>query len=165
MAKHSYLLALGSNVRHSRYGAPRAVLAAAIAALTRASLAVERRSTIIRTAPLGPSRRDFANGAVLVSCGLNPPELLERLKRIERDFGRKRAGLAWRARVLDIDIVLWSGGMWASPGLVIPHAGFRERRFVLEPAVEIVPDWRDPVTGLSLRQLLARLTKPRPVPR
>jgi 2-amino-4-hydroxy-6-hydroxymethyldihydropteridine diphosphokinase len=59
--------------------------------------------------------------------------------------------------VLDLDIVLWSGGPWASERLVIPHPEFRSRAFVLAPAAAVAPGWRDPVTGRTLRQLNARL--------
>jgi 2-amino-4-hydroxy-6-hydroxymethyldihydropteridine diphosphokinase len=58
--------------------------------------------------------------------------------------------------VLDLDIVLWSGGAWSGPGLTVPHIAFRERRFVLDPAAEVAPAWRDPVSGRTLRQLAAR---------
>jgi 2-amino-4-hydroxy-6-hydroxymethyldihydropteridine diphosphokinase len=46
------------------------------------------------------------------------------------------------------------------PGLVVPHPRFRERRFVLEPLADIAADWLDPVTGLTVRELLARLPQP-----
>uniref|UniRef100_UPI0015771B8A 2-amino-4-hydroxy-6- hydroxymethyldihydropteridine diphosphokinase n=1 Tax=Sphingomonas bacterium TaxID=1895847 RepID=UPI0015771B8A len=80
-----------------------------------------------------------------------------------RAFGRRR-GRRWGARVLDLDIVLWSGGSWRSPGLTIPHPAFRDRRFVLDPMVALAPRWRDPVTGLTIRQLAAQLTRRRPLP-
>jgi 2-amino-4-hydroxy-6-hydroxymethyldihydropteridine diphosphokinase len=114
---------------------------------------------------MGPSQRRYANGAVLVRSELEPVAMLALLKRIEREFGRRSGGRRWRARVLDLDIVLWSGGYWSSPELTIPHPQFRERGFVLWPAKAIVPGWRDPVSGLTLRQLHARLTRPRPLPR
>ncbi|MFZ1477725.1 MAG: 2-amino-4-hydroxy-6-hydroxymethyldihydropteridine diphosphokinase, partial [Sphingorhabdus sp.] len=47
----------------------------------------------------------------------------------------------------------------------VPHTAFRERRFVLCPAAEIAGDWRDPLTGLTLHQLTARLTRSRAIPR
>jgi 2-amino-4-hydroxy-6-hydroxymethyldihydropteridine diphosphokinase len=150
-----YLIALGSNVRHHRFGAPRAVLGAALTALERADLAVLRAGRVVSTPPLGPSRRRYANAAAVVSADLTPEELLIVLKRIERDFGRRR-GRRWASRVLDLDIVLWDGGAWSSPGLTIPHPAFRHRRFVLEPAAAIAPKWRDPLTGRTLRQLAGR---------
>jgi 2-amino-4-hydroxy-6-hydroxymethyldihydropteridine diphosphokinase len=67
--------------------------------------------------------------------------------------------------VLDLDIILWSGGAWPGPGPIIPHPAFRKRDFVLQPLAEIAPAWRDPITGLSIRQLYVRLTAPRPTPR
>ena len=92
------------------------------------------------------------------------PRLFAWLDGIERDFGRRAGGQRWTSRVLDLDIVLWSGGPWSSPGLTIPHIAFRERGFVLRPALPIAATWRDPLTGLSLRALYSRLTRPRPLP-
>ena len=167
MAKHQhlYLVALGSNQPHPHFGAPRAILAAAMDILDETLGAVTARSRIIETAPVGPSQRRYANTALLLESRLEPPGLLDCLHEAEAAFGRKRRGQRWRARTLDLDIVLWSGGIWALPDLVIPHPLFRERGFVLTPAVEIAPGWRDPLTGLSLRQLNARLTRPKPLPR
>ena len=126
---------------------------------------VRARSAIIGSVPVGPSQRRYANAAVVLDSDLKPRRLLERLQEIEQRFGRRRMGQRWRARVLDLDIVLWSGGIHASPGLAIPHPLFRDRGFVIGPAAAIAPRWRDPVGGLSLRQLDARLTRPRPTPR
>jgi 2-amino-4-hydroxy-6-hydroxymethyldihydropteridine diphosphokinase len=150
-----YLIALGSNVRHHRHGLPPAVLHAALAELAAGGIAVERASHVVSTAPLGPSPRRYANAAALVATDLDPAALLRRLKAIERRFGR-RGGRRWASRVLDLDIVLWSGGAWSSPDLTVPHIAFRERGFVLDPAAAIAPAWRDPVSGLTLRQLAAR---------
>lgn len=146
-----YVVALGSN-RRGRHGAPDAEVRAALEAIG----GVVRTSPIIATAPLGPSRRRFANAAALIESDETPPELLARLKRIERAFGRRR-GRRWDMRVIDLDIVLWSGGAWASRELVIPHRQFRTRGFVLRPLAAIVPDWRDPLTGRTIRQLAVRL--------
>jgi len=165
LGKHCYLLALGSNMRHHRHGRPRDVLRAAIASLEDCNVQVGRRSPIIHTAPVGRSRRRFANAAITIQTNLAPPDMLTSLQEIERRFGRRGLGQRWRARVLDLDIVLWSGGTWASPGLVIPHVSFRDRDFVLRPASAIAPDWRDPVSGLTVRNLSSRLTSRRRMPR
>ncbi|MGB7407344.1 MAG: 2-amino-4-hydroxy-6-hydroxymethyldihydropteridine diphosphokinase [Pontixanthobacter sp.] len=159
---HRYLIALGSNVRHAQYGSPRAVLRQAVGALGDIGTIVAVSRTI-DSAPIGPSKRRYANGAAIVASECEPPALLRTLKNIERRFGHRRGG-RWQARTLDLDIILWSGGMFASPALSIPHAEFRHRSFVLGPAAAIAPDWRDPIGGLSLRRLNARLTKPRPAP-
>ncbi|MEI9851147.1 MAG: 2-amino-4-hydroxy-6-hydroxymethyldihydropteridine diphosphokinase [Sphingomonas sp.] len=146
----SYAIALGSN-RRGRHGSPEREVRAALAAIG----GVAAVSPLVRTRPLGPSHRQFANAAAIVETGEAPPALLRRLKAIERAFGRRR-GIRWGARVIDLDIILWSEGAWASPGLTIPHPEFRARRFVLDPLVLLVPWWRDPLTGLSVRQIAAR---------
>lgn len=158
-----YLIALGSNVRHPRYGNPRRVIAAAVRALSTAGLDVEAVSPVIETAPLGPSRRRYANAAATIATPLDPEPLLALLQRIERDFGRRRSGRRWGARVLDLDIILSSAGPYASDRLVIPHPRFRERAFVLRPAGHVAADWRDPLGGLTIGQLMARLTRPTPL--
>ena len=156
-ATATYAIAVGSN-RCGRHGAPECEVAAAIASLPD----VVAASPVVASAPLGPSVRRFANAVVLIESGREPPALLSALKTIERRFGR-RAGRRWGARVIDLDIILWSGGIWASPGLAVPHPAFRSRRFVLAPLAALAPRWRDPVTGLSVRQLLRAVDRPRPV--
>lgn len=155
--RHRYLVALGSNMRVAGIGNPRAVLARAVKALDEAGLEIISVSRIISSDPVGPSHRRYANGALVVETRLAPEDMLALLHSVEMQFGRNRRGLAWRARPLDLDIVLWSGGCWHSPTLTIPHRHFRERGFVLRPAAQIAPDWRDPLAGLSLRQLASRL--------
>lgn len=160
-----YLVALGSNQRHARHGPPPSVLRAALAAIEAEGIAVLRASPVIATAPLGPSLRRYANAAALVRTQLDPPALLDVLQQVERDFGRKRRGRRWRERVLDLDIVLWSGGKWTSSRLAIPHPEFRQRAFVLVPASAIAGGWRDPATGRTITHLAARLTRRGPAPR
>ena len=157
------MLALGSNVRHVRHGEPRRVLAAALTALAEV-VPVEQVTPVIVTAPVGPSSRRFANGAAVLRTALEPDAVLAILKRLERDFGRRR-GRRWGARVLDLDLVLWDGGCWKGKGLTVPHRSFRERDFVLGPACRIVRGWRDPESGLALAHLHGRLTRPRPLPK
>jgi 2-amino-4-hydroxy-6-hydroxymethyldihydropteridine diphosphokinase len=87
--------------------------------------------------------------------------MLARLKALEAAAGR-RGGQRWGPRALDLDLLLWSGGVWVDEDVTLPHPAFRARRFVLEPLAEIAPVWRDPITGLTVRQLKARLDRARP---
>lgn len=158
MARTTYLIALGSN-RRGRHGGPADEVRAALG-----TIGAQGAAPVMTSAPVGPSIRRFANTVAMVESALDPPAMLARLKAVERDFGRRR-GQRWGARVIDLDIVLWSGGMWRSPALTIPHAAFRNRDFVLRPLLALAPGWRDPISGLSIRQLASRLTRTRPVPR
>jgi len=151
VTRTSYAIAIGSNRRHHRHGAPDRVVNAAMAALGDVG-EVEARSAILRTPAMGPAGRGFANAAVLLTTGLPPLQLLTHLKLLERSFGR-RSGRRWGPRVLDLDIILWSGGAWAESSLTVPHPEFRKRSFVLRPLARIAPDWRDPLTGRTVRQL------------
>jgi 2-amino-4-hydroxy-6-hydroxymethyldihydropteridine diphosphokinase len=158
--RQRYLIALGSNMRHHRHGRPESVLVAALDELALRAITVLRTAPVLRSAAVGPSLRRYANGAALIETAHDPESLLDELKAIERQFGRRTLGQRWTARVLDLDIVLWSGGPWVSADLSVPHPLFRKRDFVLKPAAVIAPDWRDPLTGLTLRQLAARLARP-----
>lgn len=164
MPTTSYAIALGSNRRHGRHGAPARVLAAALDALADGTVRLLAVSPTIPTPALGPAGRAFANAAALVETELDPPALLDRLKTLERRFGR-RAGRRWGPRVLDLDIILWSHGRWRDERLTVPHREFRHRDFVLHPLATIAAGWRDPLTRLSVRQLRARLLRPTPVDR
>ncbi len=152
----SYIIALGSNRRHPCHGAPARVLTAAMARLDPVA-----QSKIITSRPIGPSQRAYANAAILIESDLSPPDLLTRLKVIEHGFGRPAGGQRWSARVLDLDIILWSGGIWADEALTIPHPAYRQRSFVLGPLCEIAPWWRDPLTHFSPPQQKARLDRKR----
>ncbi|MDO7841443.1 2-amino-4-hydroxy-6-hydroxymethyldihydropteridine diphosphokinase [Sphingomonas immobilis] len=156
MPRTSYAIAIGSN-RWGRYGPPVTQVQDARIFLSEVGR-VTASSPVIASPPLGPSRRRFANAVILFETMLDPPALLRALKAIERDFGR-RPGVRWGARVLDLDIVLWSAGPYWDRTLTIPHPQFRKRRFVLDPLLRIAPDWRDPLSGLSVRQLAARARK------
>ena len=152
MVTTSYAIALGSN-RPGRHGSPSREVAAALTELAPAAV-----SPIVHTAPLGPSIRRYANAVAIIETEEAPPALLRRLKAIERAFGR-RAGQRWGARVIDLDIILWSEGPWSSPGLTVPHPQFRARGFVLDPLVRVAAGWRDPISGRTVRQLRARLNR------
>lgn len=160
----TYAIGLGSNRRHARHGAPRRVLLAALAALESDDIEPVDASPIITSAPLGPSRRRYANAVVLVASRLDPPDMLARLKAIETAFGR-RTGQRWSARTLDLDILLWSRGAWSDSTLTIPHPAMAERAFVLAPLAAVAPKWRHPLTSRTVRHHEARLRRAKPVDR
>lgn len=149
------------------FGSPERVIDQAVAALETVNIDVFAVSSTIRSLPLGPSRRRYANAVAIVSTALEPPDLLDALHAIEAHFGRSRRGQRWQARTLDLDILLWSGGMWVgtAPELAIPHPAFCQRNFALAPACEIAAEWREPLSNLSIRQLFHRLNRSKPLDR
>ncbi len=155
-SSYLYAIAIGSNRRHGRLGRPPQVVEAAIARLDQ-DFGLFDASPILINRAIGPAGRDFANAVAIVESELQPPQMLGRLKHIEREFGR-RPGMRWGPRVLDLDIALWSGGKWRSRGLHIPHLGLAQRPFVIQPLAAIAPDW--PVEGaLTARHLARRLAR------
>ncbi len=162
MAKTSYLLGLGSN--RYRHGGPDRAIARALEALADAGVSIDRVSRVRETQPLGPGIRRYANAAAHVVTERMPDELISLCWTIEYALGR-RAGRRWGDRPIDIDLLLWSEGIWADESVVLPHPAFRQRSFVLDPLAEIAPDWRDPVSGLTIRQLHRRHYRKMPVDR
>ena len=156
---HLYAIAIGSNRRHVRHGPPSGVVAGAIAELD-AAFDLFAASPIILNPAIGGAGREFANAVALVETALEPEPMLAAMKGIERAFGR-RLGRRWGARVLDLDLVAWSGGKYASRRLVIPHPRLASRDFVVGPLAAIAPEWRI-IGGLTSRHLAARLGKRRP---
>lgn len=147
-----YAIAIGSNRRHGRHGRPAGVVEAAIVRLDE-EFGLFDASPIILNQAHGGAGREFANAVALIESALEPPDVLWRLKAMEREFGR-RSGRRWGPRVLDLDIVLWSGGCFTSRTLTIPHALLSKRSFVLQPLAAIAPTWR--VGSLTVRNLAHR---------
>jgi 2-amino-4-hydroxy-6-hydroxymethyldihydropteridine diphosphokinase len=144
-------VSLGSNL-----GDRRAHLAYGIDRLAQllADLVVSR---IYETDPVGVGNQPrFLNAAAVGRSALAPRALLLALHAIEQARGRQRP-FPGAPRTLDLDLVLVGNLVVSEPGLELPHPRFRQRRFVLAPLAEIAPDLIDPVTGLTVRQLLARL--------
>lgn len=120
----------------------------------RDSLANLRVSSVIETEPVGvpDPQPPYLNAAVVGETALSPGDLMRLLLELERQRGRTRTA-SRAARTLDLDLILYGDLRIDAPGIVVPHPRFRERAFVLQPLAEIAPDWVDPVTGLSVRQL------------
>jgi len=148
-------LGLGSNL-----GDRRRNLEAALEALrAHPQITVSAVSAFLETDPVGgpPGQGKFLNAAAEIETDLAPEALLEELKRIERALGRT-PGPRWGPREIDLDILLYGKEVLETETLVIPHPRMRERRFVLAPLAEIAPAARDPVTGLTIRALLEKVS-------
>jgi len=157
-ATHLYAVAIGSNRPHGRFGRPAGVVEAAIARLDQ-EFGLFDASPIVLNAAHGGAGREFANAVALIESHHEPPEMLKRMKMLERAFGR-RPGRRWGPRVLDLDLVLWSGGKFRSRNLTIPHPELKRRSFVLQPLAAVAPRWR--TETLSIRHLACRLARRTP---
>jgi 2-amino-4-hydroxy-6-hydroxymethyldihydropteridine diphosphokinase len=147
-------LGLGSNV-----GDREGHLRAAVAALRAQGLEVEAISSTYETEPVGEvlDQPDFLNAAVRVRTTLGPEELLDLCKAIEVERGRVLGGRRHGPRPLDIDLLLVGDLELRSERLTLPHPQVTERRFVLEPLLELDPELTLP-DGTSLAERRASLT-------
>jgi 2-amino-4-hydroxy-6-hydroxymethyldihydropteridine diphosphokinase len=132
-------------------------LASARERLNTAGIRIVRESSIYETAAREVVDQPmFLNQVVEAETDLFPRQLLARVGQIEREMGRKRT-IAKGPRMIDIDILLFGNFVVTTPELEIPHPRMMERRFVLEPLAELVPNLRHPVTKMSVREMLAKV--------
>ena len=130
-------LGLGTNLGDREAALARAVdLLAAIPGITLGAV-----SRLYRSAPWGlADQPDFLNLCLLIDTDLQPADLLAACKQVEEKLGRQ-SRVRWGPREMDVDILLMPGVEMDTESLVIPHPRITERRFVLEPLSQLVPDW------------------------
>jgi 2-amino-4-hydroxy-6-hydroxymethyldihydropteridine diphosphokinase len=149
------LLGLGSNV-----GERRTHLQAAVDALPGAGVSVLACSSTYDTDPVGEvlDQRSFLNACVSVATTLEPLALLDAVKELERELGRRDGQIRHGPRAIDIDILLLGELELREERMTLPHEQLLSRRFVLIPALELdfessLPDGRrlsDALAGLPL---------------
>lgn len=151
-------VALGANLPSAEHGSPRATLEAALLLLADEGVAILQRSSWWQSGPQPASEQpDFVNGVIEVETSLSPADLLAALHRVESACGRVRQQ-RWEARILDLDLIDYRGQRQADrqgSGPILPHPRLAERLFVLLPLQEIVPNWRHPLNGAMLPDLIA----------
>jgi len=150
------LIGLGSN-----QGASVAIVLEAMGRLETFAAGPILRSCLWRTSPVDcpPDAGDFINAAVAFEAraGLSPEALLAGLKTLEREYGVRSASIRNAPRALDLDLLLFGDERRDSAEFTLPHPRAVNRRFVLAPAAEVLPDAVWPETGSSIRALLALL--------
>jgi 2-amino-4-hydroxy-6-hydroxymethyldihydropteridine diphosphokinase len=152
------LIGLGSNLP-SDVGPPEATLAAARDALAADGVAIVAASPLYRTAPVPVSDQPwYVNQATAVETALEPRALLALLHRIEARFGRVRRERN-AARPLDLDLLAYDERVESGEGggPILPHPRVQERAFVLLPLRDVAPQWRHPISGLTVAELIAAL--------
>ncbi|RKF14679.1 2-amino-4-hydroxy-6-hydroxymethyldihydropteridine diphosphokinase [Roseovarius spongiae] len=172
----SFLIALGGNLP-SALGQPERTLHAALDALERAGCRDMTVSRFYRTPCFPPGAGpDYVNAAAGFTRSGGPHALLELLHKVEADFGRERVR-RWGRRTLDLDLLAAGDAVlpdaatcrrWcdlppdrqaetAPDRLILPHPRMQDRAFALVPLADVAPDWRHPVLGTSVREMLDAL--------
>lgn len=142
-------IGLGSNLGNRREN-----LRYALTELKKQGIQIAKVSAVYETEPWGVKEQPpFLNLVLQCKTVLKPLELLRRLKEIERTVGRKET-FRWGPRVIDLDILYYGKSIINEPELVVPHPHLKQRAFVLKPLSDIAPDFKDPVTGLSVAEML-----------
>ena len=155
-------IALGSNL-----GDRRAFLDEAMARLRlQPGVEVVSVSTYHETTPVGGpvGQGAYLNAVAMVRTSLNPLQLLRVLQGLENQLGRVRAE-RFGSRTIDLDLLLYGAEIVQTDELTVPHPRMHERRFVLEPLVEIAPLAVHPGLQSTTKDLLERLQQPTPLRR
>src|SRR5690554_1049096 len=144
-------IGLGSNLQDPAAQLVRAV--AELAALPETTLLAQ--SPFYASRPVGPQDQpDYVNGAVELSTGLSPHQLLDQLQAIEQAHGRERLQ-HWGPRTLDLDLLLYGDQQLTDERLTVPHAELANRDFVLQPLLDLNPQLSLP-DGRRVDQLRSR---------
>lgn len=119
-------------------------------------------SSPVVSAPWGyASNSEYINIGVNLDVDLSPSDLLAALKRIEReiapDESHRTADGEYADRTIDLDLIAYGNETADAPELTLPHPRMSERKFVLEPMAEIMPQWRHPENGLTPSEMLEKI--------
>lgn len=154
--KHEVLISVGSNLGEKLQNCRKGI--EALTATENCELV--QHSRFYRTEPVDYTDQAwFVNGVFKIQTGLNPWELFEEIKHIERAAGRKPQTIRYGPRILDLDILIYDKLIIETDDLTIPHPRMHKRRFVLMPVCDIDSNIQHPVFKKTMKQLLEALDK------
>ncbi|CAG0985862.1 MAG: 2-amino-4-hydroxy-6-hydroxymethyldihydropteridine diphosphokinase [Bacteroidetes bacterium] len=125
--------------------------------IEKAGIKIIQSSSVYETEAWGETQQaPFLNSVIKTECIFSPFDLLKKLLEIEILFGRNRnIENKWMERVLDLDILFYNNAIIKDKKLMIPHPHLQNRKFVLIPLNEIVPNHVHPLLGKKISQLLS----------
>ena len=150
--KRSLILALGSNL-----GNREELINRAYELIETSIGTIKIKSSLYENEAVGfQSENLFINSCIEVETILAPLEILKCTQSIEKDLGRqeKSNNTGYESRKIDIDIILLDAVVHSSKTLTVPHKLFKNRLFVLIPLLEIAKHRIDPITQLTITQLV-----------
>lgn len=151
MSDRGVFLGIGSNLGDRLVNVTQAVIM--IGELPRVVL--EKESSIYKTLPYGVKDQPcFYNKVVRIDTSYTPRELLSEILKIESKMKRQRKK-KWGPRIIDIDILFFNHSVVNEEDLVIPHYDIVNRDFCLYPMMELEPEFRHPVDGKTVVEMLA----------
>ena len=147
------ILSLGSNIGNKEKN-----LRKARELLVKSNVLITNYSSLYRTEPIGyKDQDDFYNQILQVTTEYSPLELLKVINRIETKLGRKRL-FKNSPRTIDIDIICYHDKIMKTDKLTIPHPEYKNRKFVLKPLIEIIPNFQDPESKDIITNLINKCT-------
>ena len=152
------IIAYGANLP-SHLGSPQETYQALPKILTEAGIHVLRASSLYETAPVPASDQpNYMNAVMHIDTDLTPEALMSALMTVETSLGRVRHHVN-EARGIDLDLIAYNDTVVTSDHVILPHPRMHQRRFVLDPLLEIAPDWVHPVSGKLVSELISSLTQ------
>jgi len=151
---HRALIGIGSNLGDRKANYRESLDRIATLPATR----IVKTSSLYESEPLGDAKTWFVNAVIEIEIDCSADELLKRLKAIEKGMGRKRVkGKRWGSRIIDLDILFFDNEIINKRTLRVPHKELQNRRFVLIPLCELVPQLVHPRLNVTISELLATL--------
>ncbi len=148
---NSVIISFGSNIGNRLYNFDKTV-----ERLNSSNIEILKFASLIETEPEGMDdcSDKFLNTVILANTTLEPIALLNELKRIEIDLGRNPLNKSKSLpRSVDLDIIFYDDLILNSEELTIPHPSYKQRYFVMQPLMDIVPDWVDPELKITINKL------------
>jgi len=148
------IIAIGSNLESNFFGSSIEICNKSVELIKNSGVQIIDQSSWYETAPIPMSSQpNYINGVVSVQTQLSAEDLLLKLLSIEKQMGRvrkKRNG----ARIIDLDLICYSDDVIKSKVLTLPHPKLSERAFVVRPIFEIAPNWKHPISGQMVNEIL-----------